>query len=183
MRRRTKDEGRGTKDDKGIAFFIVHRPSSIVHRNKAFTLVELIVNIILISILVFGISFVFMEGFRSYWINKNLIALRSEARAALKRMAFEIRIAQGVTLASSEDVSINSDIDDDGAIEVVRYYKDSDNIRRQVDGSPSPGSVMMGYVSSAAFSLSGANSVILSMTLSKNNDKIIFRTKVRLRCV
>jgi len=148
---------------------------------RAFTLVEMIITILLISVLSFGIAYIFMEGFRTYVFNRNIIGLRSEARMGLKRMTSEIKLAESITVTSSTDFSIDADVDDNGAAETVRYYLDGTNLRRQKDAVPDPGNILLVDVDSVTFTAEGANALIIDITLKKDDNSIHAKTSARGR--
>lgn len=154
------------------------------NKNKAFTLVEMVITILLISILAFAVTYIFMEGFRSYIMNRNIIDLRSGLRAALKRMVFEIRESEINPTAITNGFKIQADIDDDGISETIIYQLVGTNIRRTVGGTPDPNApILLGSVSNASFPGLGTNTVTLDITVSKMDDRVRIRTKVRARCV
>lgn len=154
------------------------------NKNKAFTLVEMVVTILLISILAFAVTYIFMEGFRSYIMSRNLIDLRSGLRVALKRMVFEIRESEINPTEVTNGFRIQADVDDDGVAERIIYQLVGTNIRRTVGDTPDPNApILLGSVSSASFPGLGTNTVTLDITVSKMDDRVHIRTKVRARRV
>lgn len=151
---------------------------------KGFTIIEMVVAMVLISILSFGISYIFMEGFRSYIMNRNLIDLRGEIRSALKRMVFEIRRSEINPIAVANGFKIQADINEDGSSETIIYQRVGSYLRRTVGDTPDPnGSILLGNVSSASFSGLGTDTITLDVTISKMNDKVRIKTKARARCI
>ncbi len=164
----------------------------MMKQNKGFTLTEMIISILLISILAFAVTYIFMEGFRSYIMNRNVIDLRSDARPALKRMVFEIREAESISVNSTE-FTISADIDDNGVAEEIRYYvsgNGENELRREededLDGTPDRDNVILGNIENVTFDPlpeTGPpyNSIILDITISKMDDAVHIRTQVRGR--
>lgn len=158
-----------------------NRKSKLV---RGFTLIEMIVSIILVSILIFAVSYIFMEGFRVYVLNRNLIDLRSEGRSALKRMVLEARESQIASQVVTNGFKIRSDIDRDGLAEDIIYQLTGTDIRRTVGAVPDPNApVLVGNVSSAVFSGLGTKIITITLTLSRQNDTFTIRTRVRARCI
>jgi prepilin-type N-terminal cleavage/methylation domain-containing protein len=151
---------------------------------KGFTLVEMVVTILLVSILAFAVTYIFMEGFRSYIMNRNIIDLRSGLRVALKRMVFEIRESEINPTEIAGGFKIQADVDDDGTAETIIYQLVGTNIRRTVGDTPEANApILLGSVSSANFPGLGTNTVTLDITASRMDDQVHIRTKVRARCI
>lgn len=149
-------------------------------KKTGFTIVELIVTIIILAIMAVGLTNILMEGFRVWWVNKDLIDLRGDARTALNRISLEFRQAYTGTLTSSTDVSFTADIDSDGDLDTVRYYLDTGSLLRQVNGSPSPGNNICGNITGLTFSFSSPV-LTTDITLSLQGNTIKAKNSIEGR--
>lgn len=151
-------------------------------KGRGFTLVELIVTLIVLSVMAFSVMYILTEGFRVWWVNKDLINIRSDSRSAINRIVMEFREAYSGTLTSGTDFSFTADVSDTGSLQTVRYYLDTGNLRRQVAGSPSSGNIICGNISSLIFSWSSPI-LTIDMTLSEQGNTIRARTRAEGRCI
>lgn len=149
---------------------------------KGFGLIELTVTIVVLAVMAVGLSHILMEGFRVWWVNKDLIDMRGDARAMLNRITMEFNEAYSGTLTSSSDFRFTADIDDDGDLDTVRYYLDLGSVKKQVNGSPSSGNIVCSSVSSLTFSF---DSPVLTIdaALSQQGNTIKVRAAAEGRCI
>ena len=148
---------------------------------KSFTLIEMVVTLVLISILSVGVSYIFLEGFRIYSTSRNYISLRGDVRVALRRIVFEARQADSGSLASSSDITLVTDIDNDGVNESVRFYLDGTDLKRQEDGSPPAGDILCGNVQSVSFTATNINAFTTNLSAAEQGETITLQTNVRAR--
>ena len=148
---------------------------------KSFTLIEMVITLVLISILSVGISYIFLEGFRIYSTSRNYISLRGDVRAALRRIVLEARQADSGSLASSSDITLVTDIDNDGVNESVRFYLDGTDLKRQEDGFPAGGDILCGNVQSVSFTPTNINAFTTNLSAAKQGEAITLQTNVRAR--
>ena len=145
---------------------------------RGFTITELIITMILVSILAFGTTIIFMQGFKVYLMNKNLIELRSEIRVAMNRMAFEIRESE-ITESITGGFRIEGDFDNNSIPEEIVYQFSGTEITRTIDGSTN---VLLAEVSDADFIVS-ENMITIDITVTRDPDNVHLRTKVGARCI
>jgi prepilin-type N-terminal cleavage/methylation domain-containing protein len=148
--------------------------------DKGLTLVEAIVVIVVLSILMFAVMHVMVEGFRVWWENKNYIELRADGRFALARLTAEFRQAESVSQSTSTDITFDSDMDDDGDPETITYSLSGSDLVRGVQGSGQ--AVICGNVSSLTFSW---NSPVLTaqIGLSRQGDLVELSKDTTARCL
>ena len=142
-----------------------------------FTLVESIVTIVILSVISFIVMHIMVEGFRVWWENRDYIELRSDARAALDRIAAEFREAESVNLVSAEDLQFNSDMDGNGAAQTIEYQLTGGALVRTENAQSQP---ICENVDSLTFTW---NSPVLGvdMTLAGRENTVRLRTDIAAR--
>lgn len=78
---------------------------------KGFTLIELIIVIVLLSILATIGSYVLLAGFKAYYSNQNIMAAETQARMAYERMTRDIHSvasSASITTATSSQFTFNN---------------------------------------------------------------------------
>ena len=146
-------------------------------KKSGFTLVEAVVTIVILSIISFVVMYVMVEGFRVWWENRGYIELRADGRAALDRIAAELREAEVVTLTGPQELEIHSDNDGDGAAETVIYELSGTDLIR-TEGAASP--VICSNVAALAFSWSQPV-LTVDMTLADSESEVALRAEAAAR--
>ena len=114
---------------------------------RAFTLVEIMISTVILSIFMVGLYVVLNTGETTYYTDTGLLILQQQARHAIDRMVKELRNAAAPTISdSSRKITFNTKTENN-----VKYYLDTTNnrIMRQVDtGTPQ---VVANYVTALTF--------------------------------
>lgn len=104
---------------------------------KGFTLIELILVIVLVSVLTAGFGEAFLAVSRAYITADNRQAARKEGRWVLDRMSREMRLVQDNTSIAAADASTFSFVDVDGNTVTFSYNSGAGQINR-TQSSPTP---------------------------------------------
>jgi prepilin-type N-terminal cleavage/methylation domain-containing protein len=150
---------------------------SPLKKKSGFTLVEAVVTIVILSIISFVVMYVMVEGFRVWWENRGYIELRADGRAALDRIAAELRESDAVTLTSPQELEIHSDVNGDGAAETIVYeLSGADLVRTESASSP----VICSHVSALTFSWNQPM-LTVDMTLADSESEVALRAEAAAR--
>lgn len=90
-------------------------------RERGFTLAELIITMVMVSVLMGAIGLAYNVGFRVFYSHKTRIGGKSEAGRSLSTMAQEVRTAVSVTSAQASSLTFSADTDNDGINESIQY--------------------------------------------------------------
>lgn len=150
-------------------------------KNKGFTLIESIVTIMILSVVVFSVIHIMVEGFRIWAENRNLIELRASGRVALDRLMIEFREAERVNLQDAQTVAFEADIFDDGARRSIVYALTNGNLTRSLINEP-PIRTICGEVSALTFSWNDPL-LTIAISLSRGDDTVNMNTDVMARCL
>lgn len=150
--------------------------------SRGFTLIEIIVVIVILSI-VSAITIKFLvDSLRIYTMTVNQKTLLDEGKLALERMCRDIRDAQAVTsvLPNSITVTRTNATAQDGASESITFQLNG-SILQKVKTSPSATSDIASNVS--AFTVTNAsNEITLQLTLLLGSgENVTLQTKVYLK--
>ena len=106
------------------------------HEKKAFTLVESVVVHAILAETLLIVMTIFVESFRTWLTNQNYVMMRADARSALSKMVLEMRQAETFTPTSgtSNNINFNSDIDNNGTPQLIRYDLVSNELIRGDEG-------------------------------------------------
>lgn len=167
-------------------------PFKIRSSGKGFTLVEVILTLMIMSIIMFSITHFWIETFKIWVFNSNHIKMRADARYALERIGLEARMADSVAVAGSELV-IHSDVNNDGdSLRIAYYQGDATSagetvhylMRSEGDAGGTWGNIwpLAHDVTAAAFSVSG-HFVNITLTMTRNNETAQFKTTICTRRV
>ncbi len=159
---------------------------------RGFTLVEVILTLMIMSIIMFSITHFWVETFRIWVFNSNHIKMRADARYALERIGLEARMADSVAVAGSELV-INSDVNNDGTPLRIAYYQGDATsgtetvhylMRSEGDMGGTWGNIwpLAHDVTAATFSVTG-HFVNIVLTMTRNNETAKFKTTICTRRV
>lgn len=88
---------------------------------KAFSLIELIISIALISILLSFLTFSYLVAMRGWDAEMKRHSPRFEATKALERVGNEVRSMNSVSSALQNSVTFAEDVNSDGADETIIY--------------------------------------------------------------
>ena len=98
-------------------------------RARGFTLIEMIITIVLLSIIAVMSSVILQQGYKSYIVSKNSISADWHGRLALERMARDIRAiysAGMITTATATQLTFN----EPGDTATVTYKLDGSTLMR-----------------------------------------------------
>lgn len=100
------------------------------HRQRGFTLLELVIVIALIGVLGAVIGPVLRAGFDTYFDARLLADRERQASVALERFVREIRMADGIDSATAADIQFTRD----GGATAVEFRFDGGRMERRADG-------------------------------------------------
>ncbi len=152
---------------------------------KGFTLIEMVVVIVILSI-ASGITIKFLvDGFRIYTMTINQKTLLDEGKLALERMCREIRDARnilGTTPSSIAFTRTNSTPGGDGASERIRFDLSGTTLRKVkgVDASGNGGTPYSLADHITSFNVTNtSNEILLQLTLQRpSGENVTLQTKV-----
>jgi prepilin-type N-terminal cleavage/methylation domain-containing protein len=148
---------------------------------RGFTLIEVIVVIIILSV-VSGITIKFLvDGLRIYTMTINQQTLFEEGKLAIERMCRDIRDARSITSVSGSSVTFvrNNATVQDTAGETIMFQQNAGaSTLEKVKASPSATSTVAANVS--AFAVTNAtNEIQIQLTLSLiSGENVTLQTKV-----
>lgn len=153
-------------------------------RKKAFTLIEMVVTVAVMSIVAFSLLYIMLEGFKVWWVNRDYIGLASDGKAVINRIASEAYQAESFTFVHAEEIVLYSDIDNDGYAQSIKYYIENAGLYRDeegLDASINP-AVMSEDVSSISFNWESPI-LTIGLTMTKGDDTLNLRRKAFIRCI
>lgn len=160
-------------------------PQTIKPYPKGFTLIELIIVIVILSI-VSGITIIFLvDSFRIYTMTINQKSLLDEGKLALERMCRDIRDARdilGTTPSSIVFTRTNTTPGGDGTSERIRFDLSGATLRKVkgVDASGNGGTpyAMADHVTSFTV-INNSNEIQLQLALQlSSGENVTLQTKV-----
>jgi prepilin-type N-terminal cleavage/methylation domain-containing protein len=104
-------------------------------KKKGFTLIELIIVIVLLSVLVGVAAWTFVAGLRSWNSGIDRANIRQDGSFALEIMVRELSQADSFTIAQEDNVKFDADIDNDGSNETITYSTSDSELSRKVNGT------------------------------------------------
>lgn len=114
--------------------------NNVVKNENGFSLIELMVVLVILSLIILGLVTFFGGGVRSWISGDNQLRSQREARMAMDMMAKEIRLGQSVT-GSPDHHSITVNVPELGSTDAYSVTfswsgTDGDALRRVVNGTP-----------------------------------------------
>lgn len=104
---------------------------------RAFTLIELIIVVLLLSIMLSFIVTVFAVGLKAWSSGHDRAVIRQGAVLAVERMVRDLSMAGNITVATSNSITFSADVDDDSINETVSFDLSGNNLTRTVNGAAS----------------------------------------------
>jgi prepilin-type N-terminal cleavage/methylation domain-containing protein len=152
--------------------------------SKGFTLIEIIIVIVILSI-VSAISIYFLiNSMKVYTMTANQKTLLDEGELALERMCRDIRDANSITSpsaggsGSSITFTRTNATAQDSASEAITFQLTGSNLQK-VKTSPSATSTLAGNVSTFTVTRDTSNEIKLQLTLSlSSGENVTLQTKV-----
>ncbi|MBI5024841.1 MAG: prepilin-type N-terminal cleavage/methylation domain-containing protein [Candidatus Omnitrophica bacterium] len=105
---------------------------------KAFTLTELMIVLVLLSIFIGGVMLVFVTQLKVWGSSLNRAAIRQQGHQALGRMVRELNQTNSITSASSSAITFLADLDDNGTDETITLNTSGNNLNRTEGAVISP---------------------------------------------
>ncbi|NQT06968.1 MAG: prepilin-type N-terminal cleavage/methylation domain-containing protein [Candidatus Omnitrophica bacterium] len=149
---------------------------------KGFTLVEMVVTIVVLSVMLFSVMMILTEGLKIWWVNRNYVELRANGRYALWKMGLEFREAEFVFSQSGNQSAISflSDIDRDGNREKIDYWLSGNMLARSEDGgTPWP----LAYDMNTITFNWDAPLLTVAMELVRGAETVNLQTSVTAKCI
>ncbi|MCX5713550.1 MAG: prepilin-type N-terminal cleavage/methylation domain-containing protein [Candidatus Omnitrophica bacterium] len=151
--------------------------SQISRAAKGFTIIELIIAILLISILVGSIWLVFNVGFSAYYSQWRRSGVKGEVGRAFTRLVNELHLADNLTSSQAASLTFTADTDYNGVDETITYSWSGTAgapLRRSKSApSPAENLTLVNSVNSLAFSYYGANNTILSFPVTLSSVHLV----------
>lgn len=153
---------------------------------KGFTLIEIIIVIVILSI-ISAITIKFLtDGLRIYTMTVNQKTLFDEGKLALERMCRDIRDAQSISSVSADSITFvrNNATFQDIAGETIIFQRNAGaSTLEKVKASPSATRTMADNVSAFAV-INATNEIQLQLTLSlSTGENVTLQTKVYPKCL
>lgn len=98
-----------------------------IKKQEGFTLIELIIVIVLFSILAIAVFWTFVVGLRAWGSGMDRAIIRQDANLAIERMVREISQASEISMAKSDEIQFDADLDGDGLVETIKFDVSNDN--------------------------------------------------------
>ena len=89
---------------------IVHRASCIMHREKGFTLIELVITMVLIGIIAYIVAIALSTGIKAYFTTDFRKEALDQTRIAMERITREIRNVRSLGRSIDADGFIDAEI-------------------------------------------------------------------------
>lgn len=138
--------------------------------NKGFSLIELMVVLVLLSIIILGLVTFFSGGVRSWIIGQSQLRAQREARMALDMMVKEIRLGSSVTKNSDYSITvIIPSLGSNSAYDVTFSWSNisGDPLNRTVNGVPNQ---LLEDIENINFDVLGTKKVEISLQMDLDND-------------
>ena len=105
---------------------------------KAFTLTELTIVLVLLSIFIGVVLLVFVVQLKAWGSSLNRATIRQQGHQALGRMVRELSQTNSITSASAGAITFLADLDDNGADETITLNTSGNNLNRTEGAVISP---------------------------------------------
>jgi prepilin-type N-terminal cleavage/methylation domain-containing protein len=105
---------------------------------KAFTLTELTIVLVLLSIFIGVVLLVFVVQLKTWGSSLNRATIRQQGHQALGRMVRELNQTNSITSASSSAVTFLADLDDNGSDETIMLNTSGTILNRTEGGVTTP---------------------------------------------
>jgi len=165
---------------------------------KGFTLFELIIVVLLVSILVGVVGFSFSVGLRSWNSGRKRVEITEEASLAVARMGRELRQASEFITAKTSEVTFEADLDGDASVETITFKvrQNADELERTEGGTVvvlarDVDTFTLGYYlesdndnllsSATGPELDQIRVVVITLTLTKGDETISFTSSAYTR--
>jgi prepilin-type N-terminal cleavage/methylation domain-containing protein len=157
---------------------------------NGFTLIEVVITIVLVSVLASTAAVFMLQGVKSYSIEQSRSTVHYQARLAVEQMAREIRLIRNVNLAGP-DISIMNPTDisfTDIQNNQVRFQLNAGSIRRSPDNGTTWQPLASGVTalnfsylqqdSTSSISATTLWFVVIDVTVQKGSETLEMRTRV-----
>jgi prepilin-type N-terminal cleavage/methylation domain-containing protein len=140
--------------------------------NQGFTVIELLITVLLVSILLGAIWMVYSVGFKTFYTQWTRTGIKGQAGRTFINIAGELRQATSVTVAQQANLNFSADTDNNGIDETIQY------IWSGVAGGPlqrisSVTMPVVDSVNSLAFSYYDANNNLLSFPVAPSQVRLV----------
>ncbi|MCP4716187.1 MAG: ComGF family competence protein [Deltaproteobacteria bacterium] len=142
----------------------------VPQHEAGFTFIEVIIATMVMAIMSGMFINFFGTSARTFTMIDSRQELTQTARIMLDRMGRELRKASTITSASGTDLEFDCDIDDDGTDDTLIYSLTSNNLRRRIQGSGGPQTIL-DNVSNVQYTLVGTNVVRIELTLAADDGQ------------
>jgi prepilin-type N-terminal cleavage/methylation domain-containing protein len=155
--------------------------NNVIKNKNGFSLVELMVVIVILSIIILGLVTLFSGGVRSWISGQSQLKAQREARQTMDRMVKEIRHGKSATLNSTESITVQIPALSDTSAYDVTFAKSGRYLNRIVNSVSNP---LLDNVTALEFTLPDSSKLDILFEVDVDNDSnpdITLKTHVRLR--
>jgi len=160
---------------------------NLIKSSYGFSIIELMVVVIILSLIILGLVSIFSGGMRSWVSGESQLEAQRNARQAMDRMVRELRLSERVII--SQDHKIKTSIPDlngtGGPGYYVTYYLDGDSVKRKTEiGGPSSTNILIDDVLNLDFTYPKSSRVNILLEIDVDHDNaadISLNTAVNFR--
>ena len=157
--------------------------NNVIKNKKGFSLIEMMVVIVILSIIILGLVTFFTGGTRAWVSGQSQLKAQREARQTMDRMVKEIRLGQSATFNSSESITIHIPElgDPSNSAYDVTFEKSGRSLDRTVNSGTDP---LLDNVTKLEFTLPDSSKLDILFEVDVDDDSnpdITLKTHVRLR--
>ena len=172
--------------------YTIHRMLYAVRCTKtAFTLIELLITIVLVSILIGAVWMVYDTAIRTFYTQWTRTGAKGEAGRMLVNISQELRQANSVTTSQQTNLIFTADTDSNGVDDTIQYTW-SGNAGNPLNRVSTVTTPVVNSVSALTFSYYDANNnstivasqvrlVAIDVTVTDKDETFALRSRVRLR--
>jgi prepilin-type N-terminal cleavage/methylation domain-containing protein len=155
--------------------------NNVIKNKNGFSLIELMVVIVILSIMILGLVTFFSGGVRSWVSGQSQLKAQREARQVMDRMVKEIRHGKSATLNSTESIKVHIPALSDSSAYYVTFEKSGRYLNRIVDSGTNH---LLDNVTALNFALPDSAKLDILFEVDVDDDfnpDITLKTHVRLR--
>lgn len=159
---------------------------NITKNQKGFSIVELMVVVVILSLITLGLVSLFSGGMRSWVSGGSQLEAQRNARQAMDRMVKELRLSERVIISDDDKVKVSiPDLTGAGGpgYHVTYYLKNGNSVYRKVD-SPEGENILIDDVLNLQFTYPKTSRINILLEIDVDNDNradISLNTAVNLR--
>jgi len=141
-------------------------------KKKGFTLIELTIVVVLVSILLGAIWMVYSVGFKTFYTQWTRTGIKGQVGRMLIKIAGELHQATSLTTAQQTNLNFSADTDNNGVDETIQYIW-SGVVGEPLNRISSTTTPVVNSVNSLAFSYYNANNNLLSFPVTPSQVRLV----------